>query len=79
MRILLVCDSLSNGGAERQMALLATALPAVHERLVCSVDDGPFASVLRRQGVEVVSSGAEGANRPIPGIGSRASDLHVWA
>ena len=57
MRILLVCDSLSNGGAERQMALLATALPAVHERLVCSIDDGPFASVLRGQGVEVVSLG----------------------
>lgn len=66
MRILLLCDSLSNGGAERQMALLATALPAVHERLVCSIDDGPFAQVLRQQGVEVVSLGRRRRIDPSP-------------
>jgi glycosyltransferase involved in cell wall biosynthesis len=39
------------------MALLATALPPEHERLVCSIDDGPFAEVLRQEGVGVVALG----------------------
>lgn len=39
------------------MSLLAEALPPAHERLVCSIDDGPFADVVRQAGIEVVILG----------------------
>jgi glycosyltransferase involved in cell wall biosynthesis len=85
MRILLIGDSLSTGGAERQMALLATALPPAHERLVCSIDDGPFSAVLRRQGVEVIILGRRGRRDPSPILGLshaissfRPDVVHSW-
>ncbi len=50
-RVLMVCDGLDNGGAERQMALLASNLPAHYEVRVVSLGDGPYADVLRGRGI----------------------------
>ena len=53
MKVLLLTDDLGNGGLERQLALLAKTLPAQWDRRVFSLQDGPFAAVLRDAGVPV--------------------------
>ena len=50
-RVLMVTDGLDNGGAERQMTLLARNLPAGYEVEVFSLRDGPYAAVLRSAGI----------------------------
>ena len=52
-RVLITCDTLGNGGAERQMTLLARNLPPDWQVRVFSLDDGPWADVLRSAGVDV--------------------------
>ena len=52
-RVLLLADSLGNGGLERQLALLAEYLPPGWERAVWSFSGGPFAEVIRAAGTEV--------------------------
>ncbi len=52
-RVLALTDSLDNGGAERQLALLLQHLPDEWERGVWCPADGPFAVVLRDAGVPV--------------------------
>ena len=49
-RVLVVCDGLPNGGAERQMALLVRSLPDGYQVRVFSLGDGPYAEVLRESG-----------------------------
>lgn len=51
--ILFLTDTLGNGGAERQLTLLAKYLPACWNRQVWSLGDGIFAAVLREQGITV--------------------------
>ena len=51
-RVLIVTDDLANGGMERQLTLLAKALPAAFAVRVVSLSDGPYAAVLRTAGVE---------------------------
>ena len=46
-RVLIVCDALTNGGAERQMTLLARNAPENYAVRVFSLGDGPYADVLR--------------------------------
>jgi glycosyltransferase involved in cell wall biosynthesis len=53
VKILLLSDCLDNGGLERQMALLATSLPAGHDARVWTLADGPFGPHLRERGVPV--------------------------
>ena len=53
MKVLLLTDDLGNGGLERQLALLAKTLPAQWDRRVFSLQDGPFAAVLRDADVPV--------------------------
>jgi len=53
MRVLLLADSLPNGGRERQMTLLATGLPAGWNRRVCTLGGGPFEAHLRAKGITV--------------------------
>jgi Glycosyltransferase Family 4 len=48
-----VCDCLDNGGAERQMTLLARSLPEDYRVRVFSLGDGPYAEVLRGLGVDL--------------------------
>lgn len=52
-RVLLVCDDLENGGKQRQLALLARALPAHWERRVFSIRNGPYRAVLRDAGIAI--------------------------
>ena len=52
-RVLLLAESLVVGGKERQLTLLARYLPREWDRRVWSLDDGPFAAVLRAAGVAV--------------------------
>jgi len=53
-RLLLVCDTLCNGGAERQMTLLARSLPDDYHARVFSLEGGPYVEVLSEAGVEVL-------------------------
>lgn len=53
MKILFLADSLGNGGAERQMALVAANLPPAWESRVFSMSSGPFEKYLRNRGVDV--------------------------
>lgn len=52
-KILFTTDSLSVGGAERQLTLLVKHLPSECQCQVWSLGDGPFAVELRRAGVPV--------------------------
>ena len=52
-RVLIVTGSLANGGMQRQLTLLAKALPATWAVRVVSFRDGPYAAVLRAAGVEL--------------------------
>ncbi len=49
----MVGDDLGNGGAERQLALLAASLPEPWSVTVLSMEDGPYRSVLEQSGIEV--------------------------
>jgi glycosyltransferase involved in cell wall biosynthesis len=51
--VLMVVDSLGNGGAERQMALLASVLDGEWEASVVALTDGPFRQTLEESGVHV--------------------------
>ncbi|OFW61972.1 MAG: hypothetical protein A2133_07215 [Actinobacteria bacterium RBG_16_64_13] len=55
-RVLLVVDSLSNGGAERQLALLAMNLPPEWQPQIWSLTPGVWAEPLREAGIPVTVS-----------------------
>jgi glycosyltransferase involved in cell wall biosynthesis len=52
-RVLYVTDSLSNGGAERQLSLLAKSLPNKWSPLVFSLGEGPFEDVILAAGIRL--------------------------
>jgi len=52
--VLLVCDSLGGGGAERQLALLATHLAEPWRVTVAALGGGLFADVIQEAGVELI-------------------------
>jgi glycosyltransferase involved in cell wall biosynthesis len=52
-RVLIVTDGLWNGGAERQLSLLAASLPEPWSASVLSMEDGPYRQVLEDAGVDV--------------------------
>ena len=54
MRVLLVTNSLANGGLERQLSLLARSLPAEYERRMWSLEGGPHASAVAAGGVPLM-------------------------
>ena len=51
--VLMVVDSLGNGGAERQMALLCTALDGDWAPSVVGLTDGPYRQILEESDVRV--------------------------
>jgi glycosyltransferase involved in cell wall biosynthesis len=53
VRVLLLTDDFEDGGAGRQLALVAEYLPAEWERRVFGLNGGPFAAVIRDSGVHV--------------------------
>jgi glycosyltransferase involved in cell wall biosynthesis len=50
-RVLMVADGLWNGGAERQMALLASSLPEPWSASVIAMEDGPYRPVFEELGI----------------------------
>ncbi len=52
-KVLYLEDTLGNGGAERQLALLLKYLPPEWDRRVWSLGGGPYAEVIRSSGVPV--------------------------
>lgn len=50
-KVLMLCDSLGPGGAERQLALLASSLPSPWEASVFSMGGGRYADEIRALGV----------------------------
>ncbi len=52
-RVLIVTDTLANGGMERQLTLLATALARTHDVRVVSLSDGVYAPILRDAGIDL--------------------------
>jgi len=53
LRVLMVTNGLGNGGAERQLALLAESLTEPWSVSVLSLADGPYRQVLKEAGVDV--------------------------
>jgi glycosyltransferase involved in cell wall biosynthesis len=53
MKVLLLADSLPNGGLERQLTLVGRYLPREWERRVWSLAGGAYVDVLRQAGIEV--------------------------
>ncbi len=85
MKVLFVTDSLGNGGAERQLALLAAGLPEAWERRVCALGSGPFEARLRGQGAPVEVLARRRRLDPLPAFGLWRSILafspdvvHAW-
>jgi hypothetical protein len=52
-KVLLLTDSMSNGGAERQLSLLAKYLPKIWDRQIWSLDNGPYTKINRSNGIIV--------------------------
>jgi glycosyltransferase involved in cell wall biosynthesis len=52
-KILFLIDTLGNGGAERQMALLIKHLPDSYERFLWSLSGGPYQEIIERSGCHV--------------------------
>ena len=53
MKVLLLADSLPNGGLERQLTLVGRYLPREWERRVWSLAGGAYVDVMRQAGIEV--------------------------
>ena len=60
MKVLFLTEVLSNGGLERQLALLATNLPREWDVRVLSMGGGPFVEYLRARGIRVAVSERRG-------------------
>jgi len=54
VRVLLLTNSLANGGLERQLSLLAGSLPAEYERRMWSMDGGPHAGAVAAAGIPLM-------------------------
>ena len=77
MRVLLACDTLVNGGLERQLALLATSLPATWEVRVWSMGGGEFHEHLAKRGIPVTLRRRIGRFDPSPAVWM-VHDLRSW-
>jgi len=86
VKVLLLVDSLDNGGAERQMALLAAGLPSGWQRRVCTLGGGPFESHLRAKGITVEVLSRRSRLDPLPVVAlwrsivtARPDLVHSWS
>lgn len=85
MKVLLLADSLPNGGAERQMALLAARLPSVWKRRVFALGGGPFEAHLYSDGIAVDVHERRSRLDPLPAVALlrsivtlRPDVVHSW-
>jgi glycosyltransferase involved in cell wall biosynthesis len=85
VKVMLLADDLGNGGAERQLSLLAKGLPGAWERRVCALGDGPFTAYLRERGIPVQILTRRSRLDPVPAVGLWRSILacapdvvHSW-
>lgn len=84
-KVLFIISSLTNGGAERQLALLASHLPAGWEGWVWAFGGGTYAHVLREDGIQVSVRERRARFDPRPGFSLwrdilqwRPDVVHVW-
>lgn len=66
VRVLLLADSLSNGGQERQLSLLAAGLPPDWEPRVWAMGGGAFEAFLRESGIAVMVRERRFRMDPVP-------------
>jgi glycosyltransferase involved in cell wall biosynthesis len=85
MKVLMLRDSFPNGGAERQLALLAASLPEGMDVRIWGMGSGPFVPVLHELGLPVELSERRGRFDPSPVAGLwrlvrvwRPDVLHTW-
>ena len=85
MRVLLLIDALDNGGAERQMALLATGLPAGWQSRVCALGGGPYEAYLHARGIALEVLERRSRLDPLPTVAlwrsilaCRPDVVHSW-
>ena len=85
MKVLLLANSLPNGGAERQLTLLAAGLPPAWQRRVCALGGGPFETRLREQGIPVEILERRARLDPVPAaalwrsiLTSSPDIVHSW-
>jgi len=86
VRLLLVADTLTNGGLERQMSLLAASLPAEWQVRVWAMDGGPFEAYLRDAGIDVTVRQRHFRYDPLAAValwsalrGWRPDVVHAWS
>ncbi len=84
-KVLYLEDTLGNGGAERQLALLLKYLPPEWDRRVWSLGGGPFAEPIRASGVPVEVHERRWRYDPAPVLNlwrtlvrERPSIVHSW-
>jgi glycosyltransferase involved in cell wall biosynthesis len=77
VKVLLLADTLVNGGLERQLALLATSLPPDWEARVWAMDGGTFVGYLRDRDVEVTVRQRRFRFDPAP-AGALLTVLRSW-
>jgi len=85
VRVLLLRDAFLNGGAERQLALLAANLPESVDVHLWGMEDGPFVPVLRELGLPVDLHERRWRLDPSPAAGLwrlvrswRPDVMHTW-
>ena len=85
-KLLLLADILANGGQERQLALLATSLPADWRVRVWAMRGGAFERYLRERGVEVCLGDRRSRFDPLPAARLwrqlaewRPDVVHAWS
>lgn len=76
-RVLYLTDSLKNGGAERQLTLLASSLPEGWSSRVVSIGDGPYHEVCVNAGIPLVVSERRFAQDPRP-AGTIWREIRNW-
>jgi glycosyltransferase involved in cell wall biosynthesis len=84
-KVLMLCDSLGSGGAERQLALLSSSLPAPWEASVFALGGGRYADELRALGVPLTVARRRGRLDPSPTLqlwrviaAHRPDVVHCW-
>jgi glycosyltransferase involved in cell wall biosynthesis len=77
VKVLLLADSLGNGGLERQLALLATSLPAQWECRVWAMGGGEFETYLRAEGIDVTVCERRFRYDPLPAV-ALFRELRSW-